>query len=117
MQNPEIKNMSDKIALCYWDYYNEGVEFYKKYILLHQKLGNPIIFAGGAWTWNGIAPGISKALQSSKDALTACCEMNIKDVFCTDGWTMVQKRRWLQCCPFWQYMENMDFQKNPQRTK
>lgn len=23
------ENMSDKIALCYWDYYNEGIEFYK----------------------------------------------------------------------------------------
>ncbi|RGQ63333.1 beta-N-acetylhexosaminidase [Mediterraneibacter gnavus] len=77
------ENMSDKIALCYWDYYNEGIEFYKKYIRLHQKLGNPVIFAGGAWTWNGIAPGISKALLSTKDALTACCEMRINDVFCT----------------------------------
>ncbi len=76
-------NLSDEIALCYWDYYNEGVEFYKKYIYLHQKLGNPVVFAGGAWTWNGIAPGISKALQSTKDALTACCETKVKDVFCT----------------------------------
>ena len=84
MQNLRNKeNMSDKIALCYWDYYNEGIEFYKKYIRLHQKLGNPVIFAGGAWTWNGIAPGISKALLSTKDALTACCEMRINDVFCT----------------------------------
>ncbi len=76
-------NMSDKITLCYWDYYNEGVDFYKRYIQLHQKLGNPLIFAGGAWTWNGIAPGVSKALQSTRDALIACCEMNVKDVFCT----------------------------------
>lgn len=85
-ENAEPKdqgNLSDKITLCYWDYYNEGVEFYEKYIHLHQKLGNPVIFAGGAWTWNGIAPGVSKALKSTHDALQACCKTGIKDVFCT----------------------------------
>lgn len=77
------ENLSQDVSLCYWDYYNEGVNFYEKYIHLHQKLGNPLIFAGGAWTWNGIAPGISKAWKTTSDALTACCKAGIKDVFCT----------------------------------
>lgn len=76
-------NLSHDIALCYWDYYNEGTAFYEKYIRLHQKLGNPIVFAGGAWTWNGVSPGISKALSTTDDALKACCETGIKDVFFT----------------------------------
>lgn len=76
-------SLSDRITLCYWDYYNEGVCFYDKYIRLHQKLGNPVAFAGGAWTWNGIAPGMSKALTASRDALAACCKNRVDDVFCT----------------------------------
>lgn len=76
-------NLSRGICLCYWDYYNEGKEFYKKYIHLHQKLGNPLIFAGGAWTWNGVSPGISKAFKTAEDALEACCTSGVKDIFFT----------------------------------
>lgn len=82
-QPKNIENLSDKISLCYWDYYNEGEKFYEKYIRLHQKLGNPVVFAGGAWTWNGIAPGVSKALKTTHDALQACYKTGVKDVFCT----------------------------------
>lgn len=77
------ENLSKDIALCYWDYYNEGVSFYEKYISLHQKMGNPVVFAGGAWTWNGIAPGLSKAFRTTQDALRACQNKGIKNVFCT----------------------------------
>ena len=76
-------NLSSDVTLCYWDYYNEGIDFYEKYIRIHQRLGNPLIFAGGAWTWNGIAPGISKSFQTTRDALKACCKTGMKDVFCT----------------------------------
>lgn len=79
----EEENLSREICLCYWDYYNEGKEFYKKYIHLHQKLGNPLIFAGGAWTWNGVSPGISKAFKTTEDALEACCAAGVKDIFFT----------------------------------
>ena len=76
-------NLSKDVSLCYWDYYNEGVNFYEKYIRIHQKLGNPIVFAGGAWTWNGVAPGISKAFKITSDALEACHKTGVRDVFCT----------------------------------
>lgn len=77
------ENLSSETALCYWDYYHEGVSFYEKYLNLHQKMGNPVVFAGGAWTWNGIAPGISKAVRTTLDALRACQNKGIRDVFCT----------------------------------
>lgn len=80
-QNNE--NLSKNIALCYWDYQNETTDFYEKYIGVHQKLGNTIVFAGGAWTWNGIAPNVSKAAKTTRDALDACISKKIKDIFCT----------------------------------
>lgn len=76
-------DLSDNVTLCYWDYYNVGKEFYQKYIRIHRKLGNPMIFAGGAWTWNGIAPNYSRAIRTTVDALDACIEEQVKDVFCT----------------------------------
>ena len=84
MQNLETKKTCQiRLLFAIGIIITKELSFMKKYIRLHQKLGNPVIFAGGAWTWNGIAPGISKALLSIKDALTACCEMRINDVFCT----------------------------------
>ena len=77
------ENLSKEAGLCYWDYYNEGTEFYKNYLLLHKRLGNPLIFAGGAWTWNGVAPCVSRALKISYDALDACVETGTEDVFVT----------------------------------
>lgn len=77
------ENLSRNVTLCYWDYYNEGSDFYEDYIALHKKLGNPLVFAGGAWTWNGVAPAISKAFSTTWDALNACCDTGIEDVFCT----------------------------------
>lgn len=77
------ENLSEEVTLCYWDYYHEEKEFYADYIRLHQKLGNPLVFAGGAWTWNGMAPCVSRALRMSCDALEACVETGTKDVFVT----------------------------------
>lgn len=71
------------VGLCCWDYYSEGKEVYKKNIRLHQKTGNPLLFAGGAWTWNGVAPNVSKAIKTSCDGLDACIETGVQDVFFT----------------------------------
>lgn len=76
-------NLSGDIGLCYWDYYNEGRDFYRRYIRLHQKLGNPLLFAGGAWTWNGIAPNVSKAVKTTYDALDECLALGVRDIFLT----------------------------------
>ncbi|MDE7331702.1 MAG: beta-N-acetylhexosaminidase [Lachnospiraceae bacterium] len=80
-QNEE--HLSKDIGLCYWDYYHEDRAFYNRYIKLHQKLGNPLLFAGGAWTWNGIAPNVSKAFKTTCDALDECLALEVKDVFMT----------------------------------
>ncbi len=82
-QPADQSNLSQDVTLCYWDYYSEGKEAYLKNIRLHQKLGNPLVFAGGAWTWNGIAPNVSKAVKTSCDALDACIEKGVQDVFFT----------------------------------
>ena len=76
----DVCGLPKDTALCYRDYYSEGKEIYQKNIRLHQNLGNPLVFAGGAWTWNGIAPNVSKALKTSCDALDACIETGVKEL-------------------------------------
>ncbi|WP_416147288.1 beta-N-acetylhexosaminidase [Salipaludibacillus sp. HK11] len=69
--------------LVYWDYYHTDKKFYKEFIQKHLKLGSAPIFAGGVWTWNGIAPNYGKARATTEAALLACKEEGIEEVFLT----------------------------------
>lgn len=71
------------MGMVYWDYYHVHEAFYQHYIKLHQQLSNHVLFAGGGWTWNGVAPNYGTANQTSNIALKVCKEMKIKDVICT----------------------------------
>ncbi len=51
----------DNVTLVYWDYYHHEQKVYDKNIRLHRKLTDKLLFAGGGWTWNGIAPNYRKA--------------------------------------------------------
>lgn len=107
------ENLSRDVTLCYWDYYNEGSDFYENYITLHKKLGNPIVFAGGAWTWNGVAPAISKAFCTTWDALNACCDTGIEDVFCTVWMDNGAETPLITCLPVLALYGEFGFSRNP----
>ncbi|MEH7222310.1 beta-N-acetylhexosaminidase [Bacillus sp. JJ1566] len=69
--------------LVYWDYYHSDEDFYRTFIQKHKELGSNPIFAGGVWTWNGIAPNYGKAIVTTDAALNACKKEGIKEVFAT----------------------------------
>lgn len=69
--------------LVYWDYYHAEEDFYTTFLQKHKELGSDPIFAGGVWTWNGIAPNYGKAMATSQAALMACKKEGIKEVFAT----------------------------------
>ena len=48
-----IKQIPDKLRLVYWDYYSCHYETYQNMFRLHKQLTSNVMFAGGAWTWNG----------------------------------------------------------------
>jgi hypothetical protein len=83
-QIPEvvIQEIPD-VELVYWDYYHTDPAFYQKFFHKHQNLKPNPIFAGGAWTWNGIAPNYGKAIATSEAALKACKSEGIKEVVVT----------------------------------
>lgn len=71
------------ISLVYWDYYNGAEDVYRKMVNLHKKLSDQIYFAGGAWTWNGIAPNYGRALETTRQGLKVMKESGIRNWFCT----------------------------------
>ncbi|MDO5732271.1 MAG: beta-N-acetylhexosaminidase [Eubacteriales bacterium] len=73
----------DGLELVYWDYYHQHEEDYEAMLRRHFGFKSPILFAGGAWTWNGIAPNLRKARQSTDVQMRACLKLGIEEVFCT----------------------------------
>jgi hexosaminidase len=71
------------VELVYWDYYHDNPAFYSDFIRKHKQLGSMPIFAGGVWTWNGIAPNYGKTWRTTEAALSACKQEGVKEVFAT----------------------------------
>ena len=78
-----VKESIPDIQLVYWDYYHTDIEFYRTFIRKHKALGSMPVFAGGVWTWNGIAPNYGKAIATTEAALTACKEEGVEEIFAT----------------------------------
>ena len=71
------------LGLVYWDYYHDDEKSYEKMLNIHKQLSYDVIFAGGSWIWNGIAPNYSKTFACTKAALQTCKKYLMKEVLCT----------------------------------
>ena len=71
------------LGFVYWDYYHNEEKIYERMLDVHSQLSDNVIFAGGSWVWNGIAPNHSKTFACTKAALQACKKYQIKEVLCT----------------------------------
>lgn len=78
-----IAKVPEELDLVYWDYYRFNKDFYAGVIRVHQKFRNPVIFAGGLWTWRGFAPLSHQALKITDAAMAACRETGCRDIFFT----------------------------------
>mgnify|MGYP004624396959 FL=1 len=78
-----IAKVPRDLDLVYWDYYHFDKDFYTGVLRVHQKFRNPIIFAGGLWTWRGFSPLSEQALAATDAAMAACRETGCRDVFFT----------------------------------
>lgn len=77
-----LSNIPD-VEYVYWNYYRKEQEVYEKDLQKHKLLGTKPIFAGGAWTWNGLAPNYGKAIVTTNAALAACKKEGINEIFVT----------------------------------
>ena len=72
-----------EVGLVYWDYYHNDEKIYEKMLKVHMQISNNVIFAGGSWVWNGIAPNYSKTFECTISALQTCKEFKLDEVLCT----------------------------------
>lgn len=82
--NEEIKKqIPDNVQLIYWDYYSTDKKKYDQMLTAHEKVKENTWFAGGLWTWAGLAPHNGYSMKATKEALKACREHKVQDVFLT----------------------------------
>lgn len=79
----EIIEGIPNVDMVFWDYYHEDEESYLELMQRHLDMKKKVVFAGGIWTWNGMAPNFGKTFVTTKAGLSAAKELGIKDVFAT----------------------------------
>lgn len=78
-----IKLVPPQVTLTYWDYYHTDKAVYDYMIEKHQHFHNPLLFAGGAWSWHGLLPLNRFSLASSRPALQSLREHGVDQVLVT----------------------------------
>lgn len=78
-----IEKVPENVELVYWDYYSKEKSHYDSMIQTHLAFRNPVVFAGGLWTWSGYAPNLRFTWDSTKAALESVVEHSIQTVFFT----------------------------------
>ncbi|WP_461224776.1 hypothetical protein [Lacticaseibacillus suihuaensis] len=71
------------VGLTYWDYYHDDAAFYEAMLAKHAELSDNISFAGGIWTWNGVAPNYGRTIVDTKAALAACEAKGVQEIYAT----------------------------------
>lgn len=71
------------VTLVYWDYYHGTEEEYTAMIRENKRLCENVIFAGGAWCWNGFAPDNAFSVKATRAAFTSCIKEGVRSAFIT----------------------------------
>lgn len=79
----EVIDEIPEVDMVFWDYYHEDEQAYDTYLQKHLDMKKKVIFAGGIWTWNGVAPNYGKTRETTVAGLTSSKRKGIKEVFAT----------------------------------
>lgn len=71
------------VGMCYWDYYHAEERWYEHMLSQHEKIGKPLFFAGGVWTWSGFLPNFELTRATMVPALKSCVKRRIPTVMAT----------------------------------
>lgn len=77
------KQIPDNVQLIYWDYYSQDKSHYNRMLAAHDRIKEGTWFAGGVWSWRGLAPHNGFSMKATAAALKSCREQGVQDVFLT----------------------------------
>ncbi len=78
-----IAMVPPQVSLVYWDYYNPDEPTVRHMMHCHKQFGNPVLFAGGAWKWDGMTPKNYFSLYANDTQLRIAREERLPMVIAT----------------------------------
>lgn len=78
-----IALVPSNVSLVYWDYYNYNEKKVRHMLHCHHQFDRPVVFAGGAWKWNCIAPRNYYSLGANDIQLKLAKEEHLPMVIAT----------------------------------
>ncbi|MBR5782770.1 MAG: beta-N-acetylhexosaminidase [Clostridia bacterium] len=80
-----IEKIPEDIAMCYWEYYTTPNQIPQTDHMFHchETMNREIWFAGGSWSWSGIAPKNRFSLWVTPDQLKLAEKHNVKHIIAT----------------------------------
>ena len=72
-----------EVGLIYWDYYHTDEAVYDAMLEKHARFHNRVVFAGGAWNWQGPIPLQRFSMETSAAAIRSLKKHAVKDVLLT----------------------------------
>ncbi len=79
-----LDSAPEEVEMVFWDYYHTDYDYYhKKFVQQERFKNNTSNFAGGIWTWDGHAPNFRYTYETTKPALDAAIDHNVKTVIAT----------------------------------
>lgn len=75
-----VKSVPKGVNFIFWDYYHEDREMYANMLKLHKRISPRLVFAGGAWTWNGFAPLNEYSENTMFPAIEEAVKAGVEDV-------------------------------------
>ncbi len=79
-----IDNLPKYVNIVYWYYYSEDEDYYDKVFAQHARFDNELSFAGGIWTWDGLAPNFTYTTKTTNAALKTAIKYNVKTIIATE---------------------------------
>jgi len=79
----EKAELPENVSLVYWDYFGTDYNKYISNINTNKLFGRKVYFAGGVWTFKGIAPDNTYSMSTGSVAINACNDSDIEGAFFT----------------------------------
>lgn len=78
-----IDRIPDSVTLAYWDYYGTDNDHYNWCMKNHMRTGKKVLFAGGAWNWNGTLTHNRFSIEILKMAFGYCKNNGVDNLLIT----------------------------------
>ena len=78
-----VERIPQQVELVYWNYYDEDVESYRKWISRHRSLGHEPIMASAVWTWPVFWYNHDKTVRTVRPCVEACAAERVDEIVFT----------------------------------